>query len=204
MRRILLSLALLCAFGTLTAGAAGSAWEDEYEKALAEAAKEGKFVLLDFTGSDWCGWCIRLDNEVFSKTAFKKFARENLVLMVVDTPRTKRLAKKTETQNRELKRRFGIQGFPTVVLVLPDGTEVARTGYQEGGADKYVEHLETLLAPHREKLPAPGKPTADATAGGKKKPAATTPPATRPPARPPRPDEVPTADEVKQAIENAL
>jgi thioredoxin-related protein len=141
-------------------------WQTDFEKAKAEATKEGKFILVDFSGSDWCGWCIKLENEVFSKTDFKKYAKDNLVLMLADFPKKKTLPKQESAQNQALRSEFKVRGYPTVVLLLPDGTEVARTGYKEGGAEAYVKHLEELLAPHQDKLP---KPAADDSKGKKSK-----------------------------------
>ena len=87
---LLTTLALLAAATTLLAK---TGWDDDFEKSLAKAKEEKKMVLLDFTGSDWCGYCIKLDEEVFSKSAFKKFAKENLVLVELDFPRGKSLPK---------------------------------------------------------------------------------------------------------------
>ena len=78
--------------GSAVAGAAAG-WDDDYEKAVAQAKAEKKMVLLDFTGSDWCGWCIKLDKEVFSQPEFKDYAKENLVLVEVDFPNPSRRAK---------------------------------------------------------------------------------------------------------------
>jgi thioredoxin-related protein len=117
---------LLISTAATLAGGSKQGWDDDYAKALAEAAKDKKMVLLDFTGSDWCGWCIKLDEEVFSKSDFKRFARENLVLVELDYPHDKRLPKKTQEQNAELKKKFSVSGYPTIVLVDAEGKEQAR------------------------------------------------------------------------------
>ena len=83
--RSLLASLLALAF-TASAFAGGEGWSDNYAKALAQAKAEKKLVLVDFTGSDWCGWCIKLDKEVFSKPEFKTYAKENLVLVELDFP----------------------------------------------------------------------------------------------------------------------
>jgi thioredoxin-related protein len=137
------AVALLLVAGTLAVQA--GRWEDDFAKAKKEAAEKGLPILMDFTGSDWCIWCKRLDKEVFSTSEFKKYARKNLVLFVADFPRQSQLPKKTSAQNKELAKTYGIRGFPTVVLVDADGKEIARTGYQEGGGDAYVSHLKDLL-----------------------------------------------------------
>ncbi|HEY8240444.1 MAG TPA: thioredoxin family protein, partial [Kiritimatiellia bacterium] len=61
-------------------------WTDDFEQAMNEAKASGRYLLLDFTGSDWCGWCKRLDAEVFKDDTFKEFAASNLVCVKVDFP----------------------------------------------------------------------------------------------------------------------
>ena len=95
--------------------------------------------------SDWCGWCIRLAEEVFSQDLFKKYAEENLVMLKLDFPRNIAQSDELKQQNSMLQRQFGIQGYPTIVLVDEEGKEIARTGYRPGGAADYVSHLKELL-----------------------------------------------------------
>jgi thioredoxin-related protein len=106
--------------------------------------------LLDFTGSDWCGYCIKLDEEVFSKPSFKKFAKENLVLVELDYPRGKNLPKKTKEQNDSLKSKYGISGYPTIILLDSDGKEAAR----------WIGYKATLLDELKDKVKTPGKESA--------------------------------------------
>jgi len=120
-------------------------WETDYPAALARAKAEKKHVLVDFTGSDWCGWCIRLKKEVFDEKAFQNYAKENLVLVELDFPQTKKLSKKLTEQNDKLQQEFQVQGFPTILILNSKGKEAARTGYKEGGADAYVKHLKELI-----------------------------------------------------------
>jgi thioredoxin-related protein len=126
MKKFLTLLAALSLTASFTHAAAG--WDDDYDKAIAKAKTEKKLVLLDFTGSDWCGWCVKLDKEVFSKAEFKDFAKSNLVLVEVDFPQGKKLPKKTVEQNDGLKTKFGVKGFPTLVLVDAEGKQVHRIG----------------------------------------------------------------------------
>jgi protein disulfide-isomerase len=123
-----------------------STWGEDYEAALKEAGKEGKYLLMNFSGSDWCVWCKRLDGEVFSQDAFKTWAEDNLVLLLVDSPRSKEIDEAVVEQNNVLKTKYDIRGFPTVILLNPKGEVAAQTGYQYGGAEKYVEHLKELIA----------------------------------------------------------
>ena len=120
-------------------------WLENYTEALAAAKKLNRPVFIDFTGSDWCGWCIRLDREVFSQKAFLKYAKRDLVLLKLDFPQRKKLSEALQKQNQELAKKFGIRGFPTIVIVDAEGKEIARTGYQRGGAKNYVDHLKDLL-----------------------------------------------------------
>ena len=123
-----------------------STWDQNYEAALKQANQEGKYLLMNFSGSDWCVWCKRLDAEVFSQDAFKDWAEDNLVLLLVDSPRAKKQDQKVVQQNNVLKKKYAIRGFPTVLLLNPEGELAAQTGYQYGGAEKYVEHLKELIA----------------------------------------------------------
>ena len=115
----------------------------EPEKALAE--KEKKDLLISFSGSDWCGWCIKLDKEVMEQPEFLEWAKKNVVLLKLDFPRNIPQSGALKQQNETLAQYYGVQGFPTVILARPDGQVIARTGYQHGGAAAYVKHLGELL-----------------------------------------------------------
>jgi protein disulfide-isomerase len=120
-------------------------WLTSLAEAKAEAAKRKVSILADFSGSDWCGWCIKLEKEVFSTEAFRKYASENLVLLLVDFPRTKPQSDEIKKQNNELAEKFGIEGFPTILLLDAGGALLGRTSYLPGGGDNYVMHLRKLL-----------------------------------------------------------
>jgi protein disulfide-isomerase len=114
-------------------------WQTDYRQALAQAAKEKKNVLLDFTGSDWCPYCIQMDREVLSRPEFEKFATNNLILVKLDFPRRKQLPPAESEQNHRLGQQFAIEGYPTYILVDPTGKEVKRqVGYLEGGAKEFI------------------------------------------------------------------
>jgi len=142
MKSFLTSLAVLSILVSSSLAAAG--WSDDYEKAMAQAKAEKKNVLLDFTGSDWCGWCIRLNDEVFSKAEFKKYAKDNLVLVEVDFPQGKRLPKKVKEQNDKLQKDHGVRGFPTIVVLDPEGKKLGELGYMEGGPKNFIAKLDEL------------------------------------------------------------
>jgi thioredoxin-related protein len=121
-------------------------WETDFEKASRAAKASGKHMLLDFSGSDWCGWCMRLDKEVFSQDTFKDYAKKYLVLVNLDFPRKKKLSEELRKQNDALAKKYRVRGYPTVLLLSPDGKLVGRTGYQPGGPEAYVKHLAEMIS----------------------------------------------------------
>ncbi|NQT92769.1 MAG: thioredoxin family protein [Lentisphaerae bacterium] len=139
---------------------AGAKWETDFEAASKKAKASNRYMLLDFSGSDWCGWCIRLDKEVFSKKDFKDYAKKNLVCVLVDFPRRKALRKRVAEQNKKLAAKYKVRGYPTVMILSPGGDTVAQTGYRKGGAKAYVKHLGELIDPHRKKNNIPGPTSA--------------------------------------------
>ena len=141
--------ALLISAGlALTAASAfaKSGWVEDYEKALATAKAEKKMVLIDFTGSDWCSWCIKLDKEVFSKPKFKEYAKEKFVLVEIDFPQTKRLSKPKQAAHDALAKKYSVEGFPTVIVLDSEGKEIGKLGYVEGGPEAFIAELEKLKA----------------------------------------------------------
>lgn len=126
-------------------------WYTDFSKAKAQSAKSGKPIFAIFTGSDWCGWCIALHNEVLKTKEFNEYAAKELVLFEADFPRSKKISKKTQEQNQGLAQEFGIQGFPTVLILDAKGKVLAQTGYKAGGGAKYVEHIKGLLKNLKEK-----------------------------------------------------
>jgi thioredoxin-related protein len=124
--------------------AAKTGWLTSYEQAQKEAQSKHRLLLMDFTGSDWCGWCIMLDKEVFSKPEFKEYAHKNLVLLELDFPRMKQMPPETVAQNERLAMKYGIQGFPTVVVFDSDGKPLGALGYEQGGPQVFIARLEKL------------------------------------------------------------
>ena len=120
-------------------------WLEDFEAAKKEATAKKLPILVNFSGSDWCGWCIKLDNEVFSKKEFKEYAATSLVLFLADFPQSKKQVEEIKKQNSKLAADYGVRGFPTILLLDADGKVLARTGYEKGGAVKYVKHLKGLL-----------------------------------------------------------
>lgn len=142
LRAVALALATLT-----TAFAGGEGWTHDWEAAKKQAAAENKDLLLDFTGSDWCDWCIKLNKEVFEKEGFKKATKEKFVLVEIDFPNdTSKLSQETQDQNKKLSETFAVEGYPTVLLCDASGKPYAATGYEEGGDRNYISMLDELRA----------------------------------------------------------
>jgi len=124
---------------------AESGWLNDYKKAQQEAKANNKFLLLNFTGSDWCGWCIKFDREVLSRPQFKDYARDNLVLVELDFPRRKAQSAELQKQNRELAQQYEVFGFPTIVVLNSGGQKLWKfDGYFPGGPEAFIAELEKL------------------------------------------------------------
>lgn len=142
--QVLVAMVMLAA--TMAVGGEGL-WITDFAQAKQLAAEKNVPILADFSGSDWCGWCIRLDKEVFSQPEFQAYAKDKLVLFLADFPSRKKLPDDVVKQNQELQKQFKVEGYPTVILLDAQGNEKARTGYRPGGAAAYVEHLKALVGP---------------------------------------------------------
>jgi protein disulfide-isomerase len=141
MKKILVGLLTCCTF--FQAVAAELNWLTDVPKAQAQAKSENKLVLMDFTGSDWCGWCIKLDNETFSKPEFADYAKKNLVLVQLDYPNKKKLPADLTKANAALQAKYKIEGFPTLIAIKPDGTVVwTQVGYLAGGPAALIAKLD--------------------------------------------------------------
>ncbi len=128
-----------------TAQVKKSPWLTSFAAAQAAARKGNKVIFVNFTGSDWCGWCIRLNKEVLSQKAFLDYAGEKLILLKIDFPRRIPQTKEQRASNRALADKYGIEGYPTILLLDAEGNVLAKTGYRRGGAGAYVKHLQQLL-----------------------------------------------------------
>lgn len=114
--------------------AAAAEWMTDLPAAQQLAAEQNKAVLVDFTGSDWCGWCVRLRKEVLDTPDFETYAAEHFVLMEVDVPQNPNFDRELRARNEELCNRFAISGFPTLLVLTPQGTVV---GGFEGGRPNF-------------------------------------------------------------------
>lgn len=127
-------------------------WYTDINEAMDLAVKENKKMMLFFTGSDWCGWCIKLQNEVFKTSDFEKWSND-LILVELDFPRRTPQDEKIKGQNRQLQAIFKVRGYPSVYFVspekLPDGrmnlNNLGKTGYVRGGAEKWLEVANSIV-----------------------------------------------------------
>jgi thioredoxin-related protein len=136
LRRLLACSAAL----VLAASVAHAAdWTEDYASAVAQAKKEHKMLLLDFTGSDWCVWCQRTDKEVFATQKFKDFADQKLILVRLDFPNAKPQTDALKAQNVGLRDKYGVEGYPTlVVLDAKEKVVFSQLGYKDGGPDAFI------------------------------------------------------------------
>lgn len=148
-----MSMRVAMAAVLLTVGQAWSAdqaWMTDFDAAKKAAAEQKKDLLVDFSGSDWCGWCKKLDAEVFSQAAFTDAALKTYMLVVLDFPmKPENKAKIPEAQqkrNAELQKEFSIRGYPSVLLMDASGKVYAKSGYRPGGPEAYLTHLADLRA----------------------------------------------------------
>jgi protein disulfide-isomerase len=127
-------------------------WHTDINKAIELSTKENKPLFLFFTGSDWCGWCIRLQNEVFKKPEFATWAKKNVILVELDYPRKTALGPSLKAQNDEIQKIFNITGYPTVWFVKPQKTptginlqQMGKMGYLAGGTQTWLMAADRII-----------------------------------------------------------
>ena len=131
----------------------GLTWHTDLSKASELSIKEKKPLMLFFTGSDWCGWCIRLQKEVFKTDEFTKWAKENVILVELDFPKRTPQDEATRLQNFNLQKTFQVRVYPTVWFVNPQLQEenkmnldaLGSTGYVAGGPEKWLEGANSII-----------------------------------------------------------
>ena len=128
-------------------------WHTDLNKAIEISIESEKPLFMFFTGSDWCGWCIRLQKEVFFKPDFVKWAKENLVLVELDFPRRKKLEESLKQQNENLRQMFAVRGYPTGWFVVPEIEEnkvnfkrLGSQGYVAGGSKNWIDGANKILS----------------------------------------------------------
>ncbi len=134
-------------FGVVTAS---GDWKTNYEKAITMASKEEKYILINFTGSDWCRPCIKMKKDIFDKETFKSYTRDKLVLINLDFPRKKKIDKSISEQNNQLLKKYAVLMFPTIILLDPDGKEINRhVGYKTGGVENYLRYIKRNITSNK-------------------------------------------------------
>ncbi len=148
MKLTTLTLALSALTFLPTSAVAGETWQADFDVAAKLAKEQGKDLFVDFTGSDWCGWCIKLHEEVFDHAAFLDAAQKQYILVALDFPNSDEAKAKVPNpeRNAELAKKYKIGGYPTILLMTADGEVFGQTGYQAGGPEKYIEHITKLRA----------------------------------------------------------
>ncbi|MGA2659465.1 MAG: thioredoxin family protein [Verrucomicrobiota bacterium] len=141
-----ITVALMACWALAQAGAAELDWMTDLGKAQAKAKEENRLVLMDFTGSDWCPWCIKLRKEVFSTPEFTEYAKKNLVPVEIDFPQRKQQPAELRKANRALQAKYEIRGYPTVVVLNGQGKKVGELGYEAGGPKPFIAKLQELKA----------------------------------------------------------
>lgn len=138
-------MASMACFIALAVSAAAPGWTTDLAKAEAQAKTEDKLLLLYFTGSDFCPPCKELDKHVFSSEEFRKFATTNLVLVEFDFPLKKDLPAELKQSNAAARKQFNAIGFPTIVVLGPDGRELWRgESYDGESAKAFIARLQKL------------------------------------------------------------
>lgn len=153
MKNLTLSL-LFISFLSLSFSQEKLVWHEDLKEAITISQNENKPLMLFFTGSDWCGWCIRLQKEVFFKPEFTKWAAENVVLVELDFPRKKAQSQELRAQNAQLQQQFQVRGYPTIWFVKADKnssgqvnlSQLGRTGYVKGGPAAWIATANQQLA----------------------------------------------------------
>ena len=128
-------------------------WHTDVNKAIELSIESEKPLFMFFTGSDWCGWCIRLQKEVFFKPDFVKWAKENLILVELDFPRRKKLDETLKQQNDNLRQMFAVRGYPTGWFVVPEIEDkkvnfkrLGSQGYVAGGPTNWINGANKILS----------------------------------------------------------
>ena len=171
MKKLFITL-LLVVSGITAKAQEGQTWYTDMGKAVEASRQQQKPLFLFFTGSDWCGWCMRLQNEVFKTPEFTAWAKDHAILVELDFPRRTPQPDEIKQQNNQLQQMFQVQGYPTVWFVKPTIKEgktnleqLGSTGYVAGGPSKWIEGANAIVA----KYVADPKPTKAEVKKAKKK-----------------------------------
>lgn len=138
---------IICALALLSAAAVFAeypprGWTESIAEGAARAEAEGKMLMIYFAKSDTCPWCMKLESEIWETAEFKRWSRDNAVMVFTDFPEDIAQSEVTAAQNRALKQYFDVTRYPTIFLLDSDLTPLLKTGYREGGPEKFIRHIE--------------------------------------------------------------
>ncbi|CAH64250.1 conserved hypothetical exported protein [Chlamydia abortus S26/3] len=122
----------------------GVQWES-YNNAVEQSKKDKKYIGLFFTGSDWCIWCMKMQDQILNTTEFQQYAHEHLHMVELNFPQSASQPEDLKQQNQALKAKYGVNGFPTLVFIDAHGVEKARMGFEYGGGESYVQKIKAAL-----------------------------------------------------------
>ena len=142
MKKMLVCLLTVFAVGLF---AQGINWQTDFDEACRMSRKTGKPVFAFFTGSDWCGWCIKLDREILSKRDMVKYLNDNFIMFKADFPRRNPPSKDVMDKNRALMRKYGVRGYPTIIITDASGKALGKTGYTRGGPSAMKKNLNRYI-----------------------------------------------------------
>lgn len=136
---------LICLLFCFCSGLEAVQWQTNYQGALEQSKSSGKPIVLFFTGSDWCGWCTRLEDESLSTKEFSNAAGDKFIFVKLDYPLYTTIDPKISSQNKELRKKYDIRSFPSLIVIDADGRQMGVTGYRPGGGGEYAKHLLKLV-----------------------------------------------------------
>ncbi|MGE3309588.1 MAG: thioredoxin family protein [Limisphaerales bacterium] len=140
-------LAAIASFALSFSCQAAATWRTDFESAKTEAKRDGRIIVMNFTGSDWCGFCIKMKKDSLEMKAFTDYAAKNAVLLEVDFPSRKKLPAAQVKANEALRKRYNVEGYPTFVFTDATGKELGRhVGYLQGGPLAFIDRMEKAKA----------------------------------------------------------
>ena len=157
---------LLFAFAGSSLSAASVSWTTNHDAALKKAKETNKPIVLFFTGSDWCGWCKKLESEALDTDAFAKGAGDKFIFVKLDYPMKTQQNSALAEQNAKLQNQYDVRSFPTIIILDANGKQIGVTGYRAGGGASYAEHLSKIVqdySAYRQKMKTLGSDALSST-----------------------------------------
>lgn len=146
MKKFSLFLILLMFTASLSVNAADNRtgrikWLTNYDEAVQLSSKTSKPIILFFTGSDWCSWCMKLEDEALNTAEFADAAGEKFIFVKLDFPINRPLPADLTQQNKRLQKQFSVNGYPTIVVIDSQQHQIGTSGYRPGGGKQYAQQL---------------------------------------------------------------